>query len=326
MKLPRREFLCLAAGAAALPPMSRIARAQTYPSRPITIVVPFAAGGAADVVGRVVAERMRQSLGQPLTIQNVGGADGTIAVGRVARARPDGYTLVVGGMTTYVLNGAFYSLPYDLLNDFAPISSLATTPQVLFARKTMPASDMKELITWLKANPNQVSAANSSATNHLLTTLFQKEIGTQFTLVPYRGNAAARQDLLAGQIDLSFDNPDQLPLMRVGSIKAYAVTSDARLTVVPDVPTFAEMGMPVLTYYSWYGLFAPKGTPKDIIGKLNAAAAEALGDPAVSSRLAELGYGVFPRERQTPAALAALQKADAEKWWPIIKELGIKAE
>jgi tripartite-type tricarboxylate transporter receptor subunit TctC len=326
MKLPRRQFLHLATGAVALSAVPRFARAQTYPSRPITMIVPFPPGGSIDVVGRVVAERMRQSLGQPLTIQNVSGAEGTIAVGRAARARPDGYTLVVGGMSTHVLNGGLYSLPYDLLNDFAPISSLAIIPQVLFARKTMAAADVKELITWLRANPNQASAGIGSATNHLLTTLFQKEIGTQFTLVPYRGNAPARQDLLAGRIDLFFDNPDQFPLMRVGSIKAYAVTSDARWTVVPDVPTFAKMGIPALAYSSWTGLFAPKGTPKDILGKLNAAAVEATADTAVRLRLGELGYEILPREQQTPQALAALQKADAEKWWPIIKELGLKGE
>jgi tripartite-type tricarboxylate transporter receptor subunit TctC len=306
--------------------LSVAASAQNYPSRPITMIVPFPAGGGYDTIGRVVVERMKQSLGQPFIIQNVTGADGTIAVGRVARAAPDGYTLVLGGMSTHVLNGALYSLPYDLLNDFTPISSLGTGPLVLFARKTMPAADVKELIVWLKANPKQASAGISTASIHALTMLFQKEIGTQLTLVPYRGNPAVRPDLLAGRIDLFFDLPDQLPLMRAGSIKAYAVTSDARLTAAPDVPTFTEMGMPTLTYSAWYALFAPKDAPREIVTKLNTAAVEALTDPAVRSRLLDLGYEIFPRERQTPEALRALVKADAEKWWPIIKAAGIKGE
>ena len=196
-------------------------------------------------------------------------------------------------MGTHVLNGAFYSLPYDVLNDFAPISPLVTVPYVLFARKTMPAKDLNELIAWLKANPNKASAGITSVGYRLLAAFFQKETGTQFALVPYRGGAPAMQDLVAGQIDLLFGTPDQLPLMRAGSIKAYAVTSDTRLALAPDIPTFAEMGLPALSYSAWFGLFAPKGTPKDIIGKLNAAAVEALADPAVRSRLVDLGIRDF---------------------------------
>jgi tripartite-type tricarboxylate transporter receptor subunit TctC len=327
MKLPRRHFLRLVAGAAALPAVSRIAWAQTYPSRPITMIVPAAAGGgAADVTGRMVVERMRASLGQPIIIENVGGADGSIGVGRAARARPDGYTIDLGFLGNHVLNGAFYSLPYDVLNDFAPISPLVTTPAILFARKAMPAKDLKELITWLKANPNKASAGVLSVGGRLLYAVLQKETGTQLTLVPYRGAAAAVQDLLARQIDLLYANADQLPLMRAGSIEAYALTSDRRLAAAPDIPTFAERGLPAVSYTPWWGLFAPRGTPKDIISKLNAAVVVALADPAVRSRLVELGLEVFPQEQQTPEALSALVKADAAKWWPIIKELGIKAE
>jgi tripartite-type tricarboxylate transporter receptor subunit TctC len=324
--LPRRQFLRLAAGATALPAVSRGASAQSYPSRPITMIVPYAAGSGTDVIGRIVAERMRGSLGQPIIIENIGGADGSIGVGRAARARPDGYTIDLGTQATHVLNGALYSLQYDVLNDFAPISPLATTPYVLFARKTMPANDLSELIVQLKANPNQASMGIVAAGFHLASAFFQKEIGTQFTLVPYRGAAPATQDLVAGQIDLLFGNPYQLPLMRTGSIKAYAVTSDTRMALAPNIPTFGEMGLPSLSFFTWYGLFAPKGTPRDIIGKLNAAAMQALADPAVRSRLVDLGMEVFPREQQTPEALGALAKADAEKWWPIIKELGIKAQ
>jgi tripartite-type tricarboxylate transporter receptor subunit TctC len=325
-KFPRRRFLHLAAGAAALPAVSRIARAQTYPTRPITMIVPVAAGGPTDVFGRIIAERMRSSLGQPVVIENVTGADGNIGVGRAARARPDGYTIDLGFMGAHVLNGAFYSLPYDVLNDFAPILPLVTIPVVLFARKTMPAKNLNELIAWLKANPNMASVGITTASYRLLAAFFQKETGTQFTLVPYRGGAPAIQDLVAGQIDLRFGTSAELPLMRAGSINAYAMASDTRTALAPDIPTFAELGLPALSFSSWCGLFAPRGTPRDIIGKLNAAAVEALAEPPVRSRIADLGFVVFPREQQTPEALGALVKADAEKWWPIIKEFGIKAE
>jgi tripartite-type tricarboxylate transporter receptor subunit TctC len=327
MKLPhRRNFLHLAAGAAALPAVSPIARAQTYPTRPITMIVPFAGGGGDDAVGRVVAERMRGPLGQPVIIENVGGADGSIGTGRVARARPDGYTIGFGSTRTHALNGALYSLSYDLVNDFAPISPLVTGSSVLVTRKMMPAKDLNELIAWLKANPDKASAGTTTAAYRLLYALLQKKTGARFALVPYRGGAPAVQDLVAGQIDLLFVAPFQLPLVRAGSIKAYAVTSDTRLAVAPDIPTFAEMGLPALSWSSWYGLFAPKGTPKDIVTKLNAAAVEAVADPVARSRFADLALEIFPREQQTPEALGALQKADAEKWWPIIKEAGIKAE
>jgi tripartite-type tricarboxylate transporter receptor subunit TctC len=326
MKLFRRQFLHLTGGAAALPVVSRFAWAQAYPTRPITMIVPLAVGGGTDVIGRVVTEHMRGSLRQPIIIENVTGADGSIGVGRAARAAPDGYTINIGIAATHVLNSAFYSLQYDALNDFAPISPVVAAPSILLARKTMPANDLNELIAWLKANPNKASAGFGSSSSHLLAAFFRKEARTQFTLVPYRGGAPATQDLVAGQIDLQFSTPDQLPLMRAGSIKAYAVTSDTRLVVAPDIPTFGEIGLPTLSYSQWTGLFAPKGTPRDIISKLNTAAAEALAHPAVRSRLVEMGQDIFPREQQTPEALGALVKADAEKWWPIIKESGIKAE
>ena len=324
MKLGRRKFLRVAVGAVALPTVSRIATAQTYPLRPITMIVPLAAGTLTDVVGRVVAERMGKSLRQPAIIDNITGAAGSIGVGRAARATPDGYTIALGNLGTLVLNGALYSLPYDVLNDFTSIAALVTSSDVLFARRTMPARDLRELIAWLKANPDKASAGIYASVHHLVTVAFRKETGTQFTLVPYR--AGAIQDLVGGQIDLLFSTADQLPLVSAGSAKAYAVTSDTRLPQAPDIPTFAEMGLPALSHSAWIGLFAPKGTPKDIIVKLNSAVVEALADPAVQSRLLELGQEIFPRERQTPEALAAMQKADAQKWWPLIKEFGIKAE
>ena len=325
-QLPRRKFLHLAAGAAVLPAVSRIARAQVYPSHPITMIEPFGAGSGGDLVGRVVAERMTKSLGEPIIIENVTGADGSIGVGRAARARPDGYTLIFGSMSSHVLNGALYSLSYDVLNDFAPVSPVATVSLVLFARKTMRAKNLNELIAWLQANPDKGSAGVISAGYRLVIAFLRKETGTQFTLVPYRGPAPEMQDLVAGQIDFVLDTPVQLPLVQRGSIRAYAVTSETRLALAPDIPTFAEMGLPALSFSSWYGLFAPRGTPKEIIAKLSAAAVDALADPAARSRLAELGYEAFPRDQQTPEALGALVNGGAEKWWPIIKELGIKAE
>jgi tripartite-type tricarboxylate transporter receptor subunit TctC len=290
------------------------------------MIVPFAPGAGADVLGRMLAERMRGSLGHPIIIENIGGADGTLGAGRAARARPDGYTIEVGDIGVHVLNGAFYSLQYDVLNDFAPISPLITLPFVLFARKTMPAKDLRELITWLKANPDKASAGIAAPAFRLLAAFFQKETGTHFTLVPYRGGAPAIQDLVAGQIDLYFGTLVFIPQVRAGTIKAYAVTSDTRLAAAPDIPTFVETGLPTLSWTAWYGLFAPKGTPRDIIGKLNAAAVGALADPAVRSRFGDLGFEGFPREQQTPEMLSVLVKTGAEKWWPIIKELGIKAE
>jgi tripartite-type tricarboxylate transporter receptor subunit TctC len=327
VKLLRRTFLQLAGTATAAPTFLRVAMAQVYPLRPITMIVPAAAGGPLDVIGRVLTEPMRGSLGQPIIIENVSGADGSIGTGRAARARPDGYTIDLGFLGGNVLNGVFYSLSYDVLNDFAPISPLATTPLVLFARKTMPATNLNELIGWLKANPNsKASAGIASVERRLVAAFFQKETGTNFTLVPYRGTAPAMQDLVAGQIDLLIDTPIQLPLVRAGSIRAYAVTSDTRLALAPDIPTFAEMGLPTLSYSQWFGLFAPKGTPTEVIGKLQVAAMEALANPVARSRLVELGLEVFPRDQQTPEALSTLVKAGAEKWWPIIKESGIKAE
>jgi tripartite-type tricarboxylate transporter receptor subunit TctC len=313
----------LAVGAAALPALSRNADAQSYPTRPITMIVSGAAGSFSDVTGRIIAERMRERLGRPIIIENIGGADGSIGAGRAARAKPDGYTIDVGGLGNHVLNGALYSLNYDLLNDFAPISPLTTGPLLLYATKTVPARDLTELIAWLKSNPKL--SAGTTAGPRLVTAVFQRETGTRQAVVPYRGSNAVFQDLMGGQIDISFSALDGLPLVRAGNLKAYAATSNTRLTSAPDIPTFAELGFPTVSYSGWLGLFAPKGTPKDIIAKLNAAAVAALADPAVRSRLADLGE-VFPPEQQTPEALGALGKADAEKWWPIIKELGIRAE
>jgi tripartite-type tricarboxylate transporter receptor subunit TctC len=314
----RRMFLASFVFAAALGNVA-IAAEQVYPSRPITIVVPFAAGGPTDTIARIVAEHMRVSLGQPVILENVAGAAGSIGAGRVARAARDGYTLVIGVWGTHVLNGAIYALQYDLLKDFEPISLLASNPMVIVAKKVMPAKDLMELIAWLKANPDRAS--------HVAAIFFQKETGTRFQFVPYRGLAPAMQDLVAGQIDLMIDNPaTSLPQARAGTIKAYATTAKARLAAAPDIPTADEAGLPGFNVSQWTALWAPNGTPKDIIAKLNEAVVEALADTNVIARLADLGQYIPPREQQTPEALRAYQKAEIEKWWPIIKAAGIKAE
>jgi tripartite-type tricarboxylate transporter receptor subunit TctC len=245
MKLPRRTFLKFTGAVATAAALPRVATARTYPTRPITLIVPVAAGSSSDVISRVVADRMSKSLGQPIIIENVSGADGTIGTGRAARAVPDGYTIDMGFTSTHVLNGAIYSLSYDLLSDFAPISPLTTSSLVLYARRTIPAKDLRELIAWLKSNPNKASAGVYTASYRLINALLQRQTGTQFTLVPYRGSVREMQDLVAGQIDLCFDTPALLPLVRAGSIKVYAVTSDTRMALAPEITPFAEMGLPI---------------------------------------------------------------------------------
>jgi tripartite-type tricarboxylate transporter receptor subunit TctC len=328
MKLPRRKFLHLAAGAAALPVLSSTARAQAYPTRPITLVIPFAAGGGADVVLRIITERMRTLLGQTIVIENVSGASGTIGTGRVFRAAPDGYTLGAGNWGSHVANGAIYTLPYDVLSDFQPVALHQIFYYVLAAKKSLPANNLPELIAWLKANPDKASLGTPGIGQqpHLAGILFQHLTGTRFQHVPYRGAGPAIQDLIAGQIDLVFGDPGIVTAVRAGNVKAIAVTAKQRLSSVPDIPTAEEAGLPGFAFANWVGIFAPKGTPKDIIGKLNGAVASTLADPSIRARLVDLGVEIPSREQQMPEAFAALQKADAEKWWPIIKAAGIKPE
>ncbi len=329
MKYPRRRFLQLAAGTAALPAVSRFARAQAYPSRPITMVVPTAAGGAMDTFARFMAERMRVSLGQPVVIESVGGANGNIGVGRVARAAPDGYTLLVGNWNSQVANGALYALQYDLLKDFAPISLISSFPQLIVARNTIPANDLIGLIAWLKANPDTASQGipGVGSVAHVSGVFFQNFTGTRFQFVPYRGTAPAMQDLVAGRIDLMFDAPaSSLPQVRAGRIKGYAVMSGTRLAAAPEIPTVDEAGLPGFHFSLWFALWAPKGTPKDVVATLNAAVVDTLNDPTIRQKLVDQSMEILPPEQHTPEALGAFHKAEIEKWWPIIKAAGIKGE
>jgi len=303
--------------------------AEPYPSRPIAVIVPFPAGGATDLVARIVAERMRISLGQPLIIENVTGAGGTIAVGRVVRAAPDGYTLSTGDLTSHVSSSAIFPVAYDVLRDLEPVALLSSAPQLFVGKRDTPAADLRELIAWLKANPDKASMAlpgTFGSGGHLSGLSFQNSTGTRFQFVPYRGGAPAVQDLVGGHVDLLLiDASSVLPYIRSGQIKSYGVTTKVRWASAPEIPTIEESGVPL--YFSlWRGLWAPKDTPKEIIAKLNDAVVDALADPGVRSQLAKLGNEIPPRERQTSEALRTHHRAEIEKWWPIIKAANIKPE
>ena len=329
MKLPRRRFLQLLAGAAALAAASRRARAQSYPARPLTIIVPYAAGGPLDVMVRIVADGLRAALGQSIVIENVAGAGGSIGVGRAARAAPDGYTLSAGNWSSHVANGAIYALPYDLLGDLDPVTLLPYEANVIIARKDFPAGTLAELIAWLKANPDKASAGTSGigGPSYMSAAFFQGRTGTRFRLVPYRGAGPALLDLLAGQVDIMLTGPAiALPQLRAGSIKAYAVTAKERIAAAPEIPTTDEAGLAGFYFSAWSGLWVPHGTPAEIVCKLIAAVRAAVADPGVRERLAKLAIEVPPPERLGPEPLAAYQKAEIEKWWPIIKAAGIKGE
>jgi tripartite-type tricarboxylate transporter receptor subunit TctC len=305
------------------------AAAEPFPSRPVTLVVPLGVGGSTDVIGRLMAEGMRAALGQPVIVENTTGAGGTVGVGRVARATPDGYTIGIGQWGTNVATGAIYPLAFDLLNDFEPIALIATQPFLIVGRKATPAADLKEFIAYLKANQGKISQGNSGigTPSHVGGLLFQKAIGATFTMVPYRGAGQSLQDLVGGNLDVLLDTPAlSLPQVRGGTIKAYAVAAKTRLATAPDIPTTDEAGLPGFYFSFWHALWAPKGTPRDVIARLNAAVVKTLADPVIRAKLVDLSQDIFPREQQTPDALYAFHKAEIEKWWPIIKAAGIKAQ
>ena len=327
--MKRRQFLHLAVGATAAPYVSRSAFAQAYPSRPITMIVPFAAGGPTDVIGRVLADRMRQTLGQTVVVENTTGAGGTAGAGRLARSAPDGYIMGIGQNGSHVITGATYSnLPYDLLKDFEPLTLICITPFMVVSRKGVPAKDLKSFIAWLKDNPNKtVGTAGQGSISHVCGLIFQTATDTKLQFVPYRGIAPAMQDIVAGNLDAIISDPvATLQQVRAGNVQTYAVCADKRLPSAPDIPTVDEAGLPGYHVALWHGLWLPRGTPKPIMDRLHAAAVEALADPAVRSKLESLGQDIYPRERQTPQALASQQKAEIEKWWPIIKAGNIKVE
>jgi tripartite-type tricarboxylate transporter receptor subunit TctC len=324
-----QKLICIAATLAAVLCAAGPAMPQAFPTRPVTIIVPFPAGGPVDTIGRILAERMRTFLGQPVLIENVGGAAGSIGVGRASRAAPDGYTLSLGNWATHVVNGAVYPLNFDVLNDFDPVSLIVTQPEIVVAKKAMPADDLNGLIAWLKANPEKAVQGTSGvgSAGHVAGVLFQKLTGTKYEFVPYRGLAPAMQALLAGQVDMLIDVPaSSVPQVLAGAVKAYAVTAKMRLSALPNVPTVDEAGLPGFYASVWYALWSPKGTPKEVSAKLNAALVDALADATVRERLVALGMEIFPPDQQTPEVLRALHRIEIDKWWPIIKAANIKAE
>ena len=329
MKFRRRTLLDWLAATSAASLASRFAWAQSFPTRPITIVVPFPAGGPTDTLGRVLADRMKNALGQSVIIENLTGAGGTIGSTHVARSPPDGYTLILGHWQTHVVNGATFTLPFDVVADFAPISLIADCPMWLVGRSGLAAQSLPELIAWMKESPAKatVGIGGVGGGADVVGTYFQKNTGARFQFVPYRGAAPMMQDLLAGHIDLTFTQvASALAQVRSGQVKAYAVMAKGRWAEAPDTPTSDEGGVPGLYASFWHGLWAPKATPPNVIAELDRAVVESLADPAVHQRFIELGQEPWPRDKQTPDGLASQQKAEIEKWWPIIKAAGIRAE
>jgi tripartite-type tricarboxylate transporter receptor subunit TctC len=305
------------------------ALAQNYPSRSIIMVVPLSVGGSTDVIGRIVAQGMGEALGQTVVVENTTGAGGTIGEGRISRAAPDGYTFGIGQWGTNVATGAIYNLPYDLMKDFEPIGLIATQPFFITARKTMPANNLKELIAWLREQGDKANAGNSGvgSPSHVGGILLQQAVGAPITMVPYRGAGDSTAALLAGQIDVLLNTPAlSVAQMKAGSIKVYAVTAKDRIASAPEVPTTDEAGLPGFYFSFWHAIWAPKGTPKDIVAKLNEALRKALANPATKKKLIDLAQDIFPPEQQTPEALRSFQQAEIDKWWPIIKKAGIKAQ
>ena len=305
------------------------AGAETFPSKQITMVVPFTAGGPTDTLARILTERMSRTLGQTVIVDNITGAAGTIGTTRVARAAPDGYTIMIGHWSTHVVNPAIYPLPFDILNDFEPLAMIATNPQLLVARKDFPAKDLAELIAVVKASGDKTTAGTSGvgAASHIGGLYFEQKTGAKLRFIPYRGGGPALQDLVAGQIDIMFDQAaNSIPQIQAGKIKVFAVTAKQRMKAMPDIPTVDEAGLPGLYIAVWHGIWAPKGTPKDVAAKLTAAIQEALADPQVRARFEALGQEIPEPAQQTPQALRAFHEAEIKLWWPLIKAAGIKIE
>ena len=325
MKWDLRTLLSIAFFAA----MGTGGAAQTYPSRPITIVMPAPPGGPGDTALRLLSGPMTASLGQPIVIENVAGANGTTGTARAVRAAPDGYTLSFGNWNSHMAASAIYPVQYDVLKDLEPISLLTMSRLWLVGKIGFPARNAAELIAWLKANPNKATAAivGTGSAAHVCGIHFQNLTGTQFQFVFYRGGGPAYQDVVAGHVDLMCaEGSATLPLVRDGRIRAYGVMTKDRWAAAPDVPTMEEVGVPGLYIPWWQGLWAPKDTPTPIIAKLNAAVVEALADPKVTRSFSDLGLDIPSPDQRTPEGVRALHKADIEKWWPIIKAAGIKAE
>jgi tripartite-type tricarboxylate transporter receptor subunit TctC len=305
------------------------ALADNYPSHPITIVVPFSAGGPSDAMARILAERMKTTLGEAILVENVTGAGGSIGVGRAVRSPPDGYTISFGHLGTHVANGAIYKLGYDLVTDLEPVALLPSNPMIIVSKNAVPAKSLRELLAWLKARPAPATAgtAGAGSGSHIAGLYFDNVTGNQLQYVPYRGTAPAMNDLVAGQIDLIVDQTsNSIGQVRAGNIRAYAVTADKRVGSAPDVPTTDEAGLPGFHMTLWSGLWVPKDTPNDIVAKLNAAAVDALNDPAVRKQLENLGLQMPPKDQLTPEALGAWQKAEIAKWWPMIKAANVKVD
>ena len=305
------------------------ALAENYPSHPITLVVPFSAGGPTDSMARIMADRMKTTLGQSLLIENVTGAGGSIGVGRVARAAPDGYTVSIGHLGTHVANGAIYKLGYDLVTDFEPVVLLPSNPMVFVSTNAVPAKSLGELLAWMKAKPTPPTAgtAGAGSASHVAGLYFESVTGIKLQFVPYRGTAPAMTDLVAGQIEMIIDQTsNSINQIRAGTIRAYAVTDDKRLETAADIPTTDEAGLPGFHMQLWSGFWVPKGTPKDIVAKLNAAAVEAMNDPAVRAKFENLGLVMPPKDQLTPEALGAFQKSEIAKWWPMLKAANVKVE
>jgi tripartite-type tricarboxylate transporter receptor subunit TctC len=327
--MTQRRTVLRSIAASILSTLTLAAGAQGYPNKPVTVIVPFAAGGPTDTIARIMGQAMGKALGQSVIEENVAGAGGTIAGAKVAHSAPDGYTVAIGHVGTHVITGAIQKMSYDVFNDFEPVAMICTNPQIIVSKNDLPAKTLAELIAWAKAKkePVTVGTGGPGTPAHISGVYFEQQAGAPVQIVHYRGAAPALQDVMAGHIDMTFDQAaNSLPQVRAGRIRAYAVTAPTRLAAAPDIPTVDEAGLPKFHMAVWHGYWVPKGTPKAVVDKLNAAVREALKDPEVRKKLADLGQEITPPDQQTPEALRAHHKAEIDKWWPVIKQAGIKSE